>query len=418
MGLLGDLGLAAARRARAGRGDRAALRLLEPLVQASEPSRGRAEATAVALECAIELGDRAAIESLSTAWRRERDVPPDVVERLCARCLARRDPDAAAILADAEIERRDGPAARALRASIAEARGDRARAIVDQRAAVERGGDRVELARLLLQSPGGRLEAAGLVRDVEPSSPRARLVTAIARLGERGRYARTRGLDVLVELAGGRDAALARAAIRAACAHVDELGPAATAVEIDRVRRAIALWPDASERERAIARLDALGADEVPLAADAAMERASRLLGDEPALRAIAAIRSGRYDDARSALRALAAPEGMASAARWTACALALEVPSLRADAAALAAAWMASPFAPPRGFVHLSERLAAAGEADLALRALARAHERHERGARDAHVAALVREAWRAHADGRRDDAITLLRRARALGR
>src|SRR5262245_11635620 len=185
MGLLGDLGLAAARRARARLGDRAALRVLQPLVHASEPSRARAEAVGVALECAIALGDSAAIEALAAEWRRERDVPPGAIAELCAACLRAGNATGAARPADAEAARRASAAARALRAGVAAAGGDRSRAVADRRAAVDRGGDRLELARLLLQAPGGRLEAAALVRDVsarsEGAPARARLVAAIAR---------------------------------------------------------------------------------------------------------------------------------------------------------------------------------------------------------------------------------------------
>lgn len=461
MGLLSDLGLGAARALRTRLGARGALRVLTPMILGAEPSPARAAATLVALECAAELSDARAVDALAQAWSLEGvGARTADVAQGCA-VLAARSPSAALSLADANVTRRDDAESRALRATLHERRGAIDQAIADWRAALaaaEHAGARhdalacrVELCRALCRRPGGRLEAAALaaeIADDAPLDPRGRAIVAAARLSVSGRYARARGLDVLVELAAGADSELARAAVRAACAHADASGRGLTAVELERVRRAAERWPGDDVRARLVSALEVLApAIEADSAARSAaivkgatlhaatrdhLERARAVLsggaaGPRPlhdaaswcALAAIAALRTGQESTARARLRELrAAGIGPGHVAAWTAAWLALERPLLRDDALALAEALLATRGAPPRGFQQLAIRLERAGAEALALRALARAHEQRESGALEARSAALVRAGWRAWAAGRRDDAIARLAEARALAR
>ncbi|UJR80046.1 hypothetical protein [Sandaracinus amylolyticus] len=458
MGLLSDLGLGAARSLRTRLGARGALRVLSPMIAGSDPSPSRAAAIVVALECAAEVGDADAIETLSGWWAvehvgaRSADVAPVIAS------LLRTSKPLARVLADAEVQRRDHAISRAMRAVVHEQSGALDDAAADWRWAAseaDRAGAperaraaRVELARLLARQSGHKLDAARVASSIPDDHPgdRARLVLAIARLGETGRYARVRGLDALVELASHRAPEIARAAIRAACAHADESGAALTGVELERVRSAAAKWPDAPERARVLATLDAIAAtvDTDEAARSAAIVRAAAI--DEPtraqlerargvlsggavgprpardpgawcALAVIASLRAGRDDEARERvreLRAIGVGEGEPPA--WTAAWCALARPATRPDAIALAEALLATRGAPPRGFLHFASHLEQAGAETLALRALARAHEQRELGAKERRVDALVRAGWRAWSEGRRDDARTHLLEARAL--
>ncbi|AKF07366.1 hypothetical protein [Sandaracinus amylolyticus] len=457
MGLLSDLGLGAARSLRTRLGARGALRVLSPMIASSDPSPARAAAIVVALECAAEVGDADALESLATWWAvehvgaRTADVAPVIAS------LLRTSKPLARVLADAEVLRRDHPLSRALRAVVHEQSGALDDAAADWRSAAseaERAGDprraraaRVELARLLARQSGRKLDAARVASSIpeDDAGARERLVLAIARLGETGRYARVRGLDALVELASQRDETIARAAIRAACAHADESGAALTGVELERVRSAAAKWPDPHERARVLATLDAIAAtvDTDDAARSAALVRAAAVddttraqleraravlsggaVGPRPsrdagtwcALAVIASLRAGRDDDARDRVRELRAiGVGDGEPAAWTAAWCALARPATRPDAIALAEALLATRGTPPRGFLHIASHLEHAGAETLALRAMARAHEQREPGAKERRIEALVRAGWRAWSEGRRDDAREHLLEARA---
>jgi hypothetical protein len=448
MGLLSELGLQAAGTMRARLGARGALSMLSPMIASSPPSAARAAAIEVALECAIEVSDDRALQRLAAAWEHELEPKSGgAIGRLVAERLASGDPARALTLASAEIARRDGAGARRLRAVTNEARGAIDHAIDDWRGALDRADGeqeataiRIELARVLSLRSGGRIEAARIVAGVadEGLDERGRLIVAIARLGESGRYARVRGLDALIELARTGAPPISRAAIRAAASHADE--GAATEIELERVGAVLAVIADPVERARALEVLAALvrASSGDPAERSAALVRAasvdertrgelararSILSGDAPgprdgstwpAFAAIAAIRRHRDDDALERLRELRKSEG--SAPVFTAAWMALERDALRSEGLAVIGALLDGRRSPPRGFLDLASRLERVGDGRLALRALARAHEHREPGARERRVAALVIAGWEAARRGERAVAIALLGDAERL--
>ncbi|MCB9621852.1 MAG: hypothetical protein H6723_00770 [Sandaracinus sp.] len=265
--------------------------------------------------------------------------------------------------------------------------------------------------------------------DLAALSPRERLPVLLAQLRAKGRYGRVAALDGLAVLSESNDEALARAAIVACARHADDEARL-TPIEIDRVRSAIARWPDAAEREVALARLAARegldeGAAQDPETAEQ-LRRARLVLesgtaGPPPgaptvtwrALDAVAALRREETDVAER-IDALCfaidatrpSPSAPLLTLAWMACGSRDAV--LKAAGERLASRLPSLPGAQPaRGWLRLAERVA-----DLPLAAklqdIALAHR--EPGAAERVAEDLVRRAWEAFEDGE-DDALVLER-------
>ncbi|HJL15386.1 MAG TPA: hypothetical protein RMH99_07020 [Sandaracinaceae bacterium LLY-WYZ-13_1] len=300
----------------------------------------------------------------------------------------------------------------------------------------------------LLHTAGRRAEAAHRAAELLPlpDAPAAdRLAVAMAALDAPGRYRRAAAVDVLEQLARGDDDGLRAAAIAAAASHAEAAARALSAIEADRIEAVLAQHPVADRRAAAIERLRALRriASAEPVAAAAAahtdpsaeafLARARAALEgnapgprpDDPrrllgwlALVAIHALDRDRVPEARRALREATSRlrAGAANEAPlWTAALLAL--PRAPGPARALLRALLAGHGeGPPRGFASVAAALEAARLGDDALDALRRAAGLREEGARRALAERLRHRGWRAAEEGRRDDAIALLREAERM--
>ncbi len=263
---------------------------------------------------------------------------------------------------------------------------------------------------------------------------------AVAALGAPGRYARAAALDVLERLAreGGP---LGATAARFAAAHAERGGASLSAIEVDRILAILAHDPrgeEAAARLRALVKAgdDPAHAAQVDPAASALLPRAKAVAegnaaGPRPenegrvllgwlSVAAVAALRAENRHEARDLLREL--DERIRAGARveapsWTAAVFALRDARLKPEGAALAQALLAADGdPPPRGFTWVADALDAADAESLSVRALERAVSRREPEAR-ARLSALTRErGWRAADAGDRDEALALLKRARAL--
>ncbi|MBX3250242.1 MAG: hypothetical protein KF901_23900 [Myxococcales bacterium] len=267
--------------------------------------------------------------------------------------------------------------------------------------------------------------------------------------------------DGLRDARAARRDAVARAAIRACAEHADREARL-TPIEVDRVRSALARWPDPIARDVALGRLAAReslcgapnqrataatsaatsaetdaasnGSHREP--ADAALGEAfararavlerstagppgASLTVEWRALDAIAAQRLGEPDVAdriEALLAALDAARPAPSAPlltlAWLACTS--SAPPLRAIGERLAERIVAlrGP-QPPRGWLRLAERVT---DPALAGTLLTLAREHREPGATEAMVADRTRRAFAAHAAGRGEEALELLREAKRL--
>ncbi len=330
----------------------------------------------------------------------------------------------ACALADAECVRcpADGRAFY-LRARL---RGDREEDLVRAAKLAERAGEgdleqaaRARLCRVTGERPLRPIDASAL-------SPRLRLFVFTAQLRAKGRYARVAALDGLCALASSSDVEVAHAAIRVCARHADE-DARLTPIEIDRIRTALAHWPEASARELALGRLAAregLGAGVVEEPETAAQQRRARLVlesgtaGPPPgtptvtwrALDAIAALRRGEIDVVERVSTicfaidaSRMAPSAPLLTLAWMACG-ARDV-ALKAAGEALAARVVTMPGArPATGWLRLSERVADVALAEK-LRETALAHREH--GAAERVAENRVRRAWKGLEEGGEDEVL-----------
>ena len=327
-------------------------------------------------------------------------------------------------LADAECARSPADArAFYLRARLrGDVEEDLARAAKLAKRAGQDDVERAALARLSRvngERPGRPIDLAAL-------PPRLRLPVLTAQLRAKGRYGRVAALDGLSALASSPDTVLARAAISVCAQHADDEARL-TPIEIDRVRTAIAHWPDAPTRDVALSRLAAregLDAGTVEDPETAEQVRRARLVlesgtaGPPPgaptvtwrALDAIAALRRGETDVAEriSAIcfaidASRVSPSAPLLTLAWMACG-ARDV-GLKAAGESLAGRLPTMPGAQPaRGWLRLSERVA---DLELAgkLQEIALAHR--EIGAAERVAEDWVRRAWEGLEDGVEDDVV-----------
>jgi hypothetical protein len=449
-------------------GPRAGVMAFKNLLSAtSEETRARAALGGI--DCALDAGDEHAAYTFAEAWfpinqgAWERDVVR-AAQKLEARGWER----CAFLLVETEHRRKRGPFIAYAHARLCEARRDWATALAAwescaaaaESAGVRRLGAvaRLELARVRARSPESRETALALVKSVDVSSlpDRQRVQHARILLFSSSRFERAGALSALADLARGTPE-IARDAVRAAAAHADAMGARLTPLEADRVKAALAAWPEKDARALALSRLssierekgDALGA-ETRLANDPALEvlvtKARAVLaggfGPDPsyggggavpqaraaalALTAIAHAKRGtlapsHLADVTRALEARApAPPAAASL-----CVLALSAgiaassPSaVHEEAARLASAIIERRGAVSFGFVRLADALASRGRDDVAESALRVAESMGEEGASARLLSALLRRGRAAAKAGKRSDALKRLREAASRSR
>lgn len=405
-------------------GARAGLGALRPLLDDLDDSGLRRQTHLDFLDLAIQVDDA----SFDEATRRWSALPAgeafaDVSAHARA-WKARGKEREARELADAECARSpaDGRAFY-LRARL---RGDAEEDLVRAAKLAKRSGqddvERAALARLC------RLTGERPARPIDLAAlpPRLRLSVLTAQLRAKGRYGRVAALDGLSALASSPDTELARAAILVCAQHADDEARL-TPIEIDRVRTAIAHWPDPSVRDIALSRLAAregldTGAIEDPETAE--QVRRARLVlesgtaGPPPgaptvtwrALDAIAALRRGETDVAEriSAIcfaidASRVSPSAPLLTLAWMACGA--RDPRLKAAGELLAGKLIAMPGAQPAtGWLRLSERVV---DLELAgkLQEIALAHR--ENGAAERVAEDWVRRAWEGLEDGVDDEVL-----------
>ena len=429
MSVVDRVALAAAEAAGRNLGRRAGLTALRALFVGLSDHADRKRALVGALDHAIALGDEDAFEWVLAQWSAEPSNLFGAAVQCCRRLVAERRPDAARRLADAEHTR--APTARALYLRARCTR-DPATAIGDLRlalhqarqaprdAALERAAAS-RLARLSLEKPKPAI-------DLEPLDHRSRLGVLTAMLHAKGRYGRVAALDGIVALAQSEDAEVAAAAMRLAARHADADGRL-TEIEIDRIRTALACWPDPAERADALSRLEqrrAMVAGEI-----GEHELATRLIeggelgapkgqpdAEYRALDAIVALRKAK-DDRADRLEALVATVDAERprismpllTVAWLACA----DPSVSVRGVGERLAKRLSTLGgarPARGWLRLSERV---GDPKLADELLAIAADVREPEALDRLAERDVRAAWDAFTQGDRAEALRRLRSARA---
>ena len=445
MGVLDELAIEGGKRLERRLGKRAALRTLAPVLDSMGEGAGRARLHLRVMVLAAEV-DRPRFEALAAAWPAERGAKHRDVKRAIRDLLVRGAAAVAVDVAEVEVARTGGAydeaSARFALGRAREAAGDRggarreyerARLAADEQPSLRR---RVEVRAVRVDDDPDR--AAALAGPLLPlaDAPRAdRLAVAVAALASPGRYRRAAAIDVLDELSRGGDE-VARHALARAARHAETtpLSP----IESDRLR---ALFEHRGHPE-AIARIDALGrfgdgeASRIPDADRAALRARAVLDGMSPgprpeadgrgrvgwvALAIVHACRERRVAEARARLReATDLVDGGArvEAALWTAAhvAIAASPSAARALTTALLDRGIGEP--PPRGFGALADAWLAAGAHDEGVRLLRRAARLREPGSRRRLASHLRTEGWRAAAEGRRDDAIALLREAKALAR
>ncbi|MBX3274131.1 MAG: hypothetical protein KF729_27945 [Sandaracinaceae bacterium] len=442
MGMLDELAIDGAERIERSLGKRAALRALAPLLDSMPEGAARARARLEVLRLAAGV-DPVRFGIRCVAWETERHGEHRAVRRVVRALLKEGERASAVALARAEVARvretrAEAPASYLLGLALEAAHEAGAREAYDHAAARAAGRPRLESrarvrALLATADPGERARRAEALLPLASAPPEHRLAVAVAALGSSGRYRRAAALDVLEELvrAGGPvgEHALARAALHAESA-------ASSAIERDRVR---AILVQGGASPEALAALDALarmaagaaGAarDEAGLRARAVLDglapgprpREGRLLVEWLALAIVHAAREGRAAEVRELLREAhfrIAGGARVEAPLWTA--VLVGAPFAREPARTLVRALCARADAepPPRGHLVLADAWLATGASEEGVALLRRAAAAREPGAR-ARLALYLRSAgWTAAREGRRDEAIRLLREAKRLAR
>jgi hypothetical protein len=370
---------------------------------------------------------------------------------MLARCFdVAGDPKAAAAFGDALAEAEKEGAAQLVRACLirhvawlarsAETAGEALEAAKRVSTKDATPAERLVLARILLRSPSrfGRASAIGLLDEIVTSTPSAGEGAAALH----ARVAR----------------ALSNKAIVLAARHADDMADDLTPLEVDRLVALLSREQIVKETTRArdavraidkLARAKEKKSDE---ALEAALADASHVDPEIAALHARARdILRGRYEtyestggpnypewtallDAVVAMRDSAWPRTAHALRRlaesaergqrlpphvWTVAqaALAVDDAEVRGVAGRLVASMSkTTTAAPPRGWLGLSQALAACGMDDLATSARRHAAHAKESGAAEALCIALTRSGWQAAQAGERKVAIAKLREARTL--
>jgi tetratricopeptide (TPR) repeat protein len=470
-----SLGLAAAEQLERSVGPFIALPAFKKLFVRGGEAAFNARVLLGALRCAAKLGDEQEVEALASLWdalgQGGEHLPAITV--ICRMLDAAGQRWSAATLAGAEAARKPQARAFYLWARCLERAGDRDGAHVAFGRAAEMADKEPAAADVALAARARRIErmlgdptlsplalADATSADPTAATPAQKMVIALARLSAPSRFVRASGLSLLEELARDPLAPLAPAAIRAAAEHADAMGDALTPLEADRVAATLGHWLDEATRKRALARLEAAqkiaaargqAQEEAILSASNAVPeiyalvcRARAVLtgggqgtyaphpaaGDAPpspslrlaslGLDAVVALGRGKPREVAAALRDAASyvrPGTAVPPPLWTACRMALEAnePAPREAGVLLAQVLLDTATSPPpRGYLVLSHALRRAGRGDLAVRAAQVAENQREPGAREELGAMLRDEGWRLAAQGDREAAIAMLRRAK----
>lgn len=427
----------------------------------------RARALLAAIRCAIAIPDLGALAELTQTWEFAGDGAWEKEIAVFCKDLSRSGLAGAAMaLARAEAARRRSARGLYLYARLLELANDaRAEALYAEATDLAERDRDAELAlaarvrrvgllsRALETVPLATAEAAKV--DLAKVTSSSRIVVARALLRSPSRFTRAGAIAALDGLVTSGDVGVARRALAACAAHVDEAGEALTPLEVDRLLAvfgrdvALAIAPRARDAVRAAVTIARASDAEL----DAALTEAARIeptleplhrrareilagrfeahaavTGSAPAgaweqiLDAYVAMRDGVSARAAVAIGALADAEERGAPVppqAWNVVRLALEQDGadLHAAAARFATARMKRPAAPPpRGWLALAHVLAMRRLDDLADRARRAASAAKEPGADDALVFALTMSAWELARQGQRTDAIARLREARAL--
>lgn len=457
--MLDDIALGGVDRLERTVGKAAALRALMGLRDSMRPGARRARVTLRGIVLASEAADVLALERLTLEWSAEPGAVHGDARRTARELLEGGHVSALEKLAEGELQRclggHDEAGAHYLVGRAAEARGAYRVAVQAYDHAVATGAGQ---PRLVLAAHVRAVRAALSATDTADAARRAasllplddapaedRLAVAVAALACEGQYRRAAALDVLAQLAARGPASVRRTAMAKVAAHVERAAEALTPIERDRAAAVLA-HAEPAARDAALARLEALGrlADRAPegLASASAADPVSRqsarrvgalLEGAAPgprppgagrelsgwlALEVVHAVRGGHRKDALDALReleAVARGGARVEASLWTAAEVGLRVHP-RPARALLAALLDGEGEPPPRGFSALANALEAIGAVDDAVRMLERATARREPKARLRLADHLRAAGWEAARDGRREEALRLLREARSL--
>lgn len=427
MSVVDRVALAAAEAAGRNLSPRAGLTALRSLLPSLSDADHRRRALVGMLDHAITLRDDSALEWILGRWSVESTDMFSAAVNVVRRLVKQRRSETARKVASAECDREASGRAFYLRARCTR---DADNAAADLRLALRKASQAprdetlalaaaARLARVSLEKPKPAI-------DLEQLDERARLAVLTAMLHAKGRYGRVAALDGIVTLAQSKDPDVAKAAVRLAVRHADSDGRL-TEIEIDRIRTAVAHWPDEATRAEAMRRLEqrrAMVAGEVSEHAVAQQvldggEVQSRIADSAfRALDAIVALRKGKSDRA-DRLEALVATVDAERprismpllTAAWLACADGSS--DARGAGARLAKRLIQLPGPrPSRGWKRLSERVE---DPKLAGELLAVAAEVHEPGAIESLCEVDVRAAWTAYAKGERTEARRLLRAAQS---
>lgn len=475
--MLGELvknaALSAADRVRKNLGPRAGLLSYRTLAENSADSETRGRAILEGLSCAIEAGDEDAAGALVGLYAGVKDGNLDVLARSTVQALEKRGFSLPARgLAALEVERFPRARSAYLHARCLEAAGDSGALSAFERAeglARTEGASTVETAsralRVLLLYAQNRgddartLEKTLALRDV---APQLLLRLASYGLSSASRFARAGWLTELDRLASEGSPAASSASLGLVCAHAERMGQNLTEMELDRTLAVFAKLPDESLAAKLRARLVAwrtlpaaprelgpaarshvlsvLGNAGVGGDALAYARRALEVIegrfepkvalpqGDAArlAVSAAAALRDGDSARATGALSALAAEVERAPFARrrpaWEVATLGLfaDDDRVRASAVSVVAALLrgrGAPSPPPRGALFVARACRAAGAEGLAEKLMAIAVDAREPGAKEAYSETARELAWKLAKEGRKGEALRLLREAKRSG-
>jgi hypothetical protein len=473
--MLGELvknaALSAADRVRKNLGPRAGLLSYRTLAENSADSETRGRAILEGLSCAVEAGDEDAAGALVGLYAGVNKGNLDVLARSTVQALEKRGFSLPARgLAALEVERFPRARSAYLHARCLEAAGDSGALSAFERAeglartegaiAIETASRAFRVLLLFAQNRGDEartLEKSLALRDVAPE-----LILRIARFGlsSTSRFARAAWLTELDRLAKEGSPAVASAALGLVCAHAERMGQNLTDMELDRTLAVFAKLQDESLAAKLRARLlawstlpavarevgprlrvlEVLGNAGVDGDALAYARRALEVMegrfepkvafprGDAArlAVAAAAALRDGDSPRATGALDALAAEVEIAPLARrrpaWEVATFGLcaDDDRVRASAVSVVAALLrgqGAPSPPPRGALFVARACRAAGAEGLAEKLMAIAVDAREPGAKEAYSETARELAWKMAKEGRKAEALRLLREAKRSG-
>jgi tetratricopeptide (TPR) repeat protein len=475
--MLGDLvknaALATAERVRKNLGPRAGLLSYRTLAENSADSETRGRAVLEGLSCAIEVGDEDAAGALVGLYAGVTKGNLDVLARSTVQALQKRGFYLPARgLAALEVERFPRARSAYLHARCLESAGDSGALSAFERAedlariegasAVETASRAFRVVLLYEQNQGDDARALEKTLALREIAPALLLRMASHGLLSASRFARAGWLTELDRLAREGAPAVGSASLALVCAHAERMGQNLTEMELDRtlavfaklrderlaekLRTRLVAWrtlpavaselgPSQGARHTVLSVLGNAGVDGDALAY---VRRALEVIegrfepkvafpyGDAVrlAVAAAAALRDGDSARAMGALDALAAEVEKAAFARrrpaWEVATLGLfaDDERVRASAVSVVAALLrGAPSPPPRGALFVARACRVAGAEGLAEKLLAIAVDAREPGANEAYSATARELAWKLAKEGRKAEALRLLREAKRSG-